>query len=255
MDSEVVYMKKILVFVFALATIFGITKEDIAEVWRSSQYVAYRFFVEESDFPKIRYEKVYKNGDDKLVFVLNPKSLVWVRMNEDCWMGDKVLYKVPSGIKDLEDVALEALEESTDATIVEGDGWYMLEYETRKGYFKVDIDESGIPMDIYRKIDGIVMKMDIHPVLEDLKDFKALLDGRKLSEELAFPKELGDIFKIFDWFSMKEENERIVIKGIINKKWHKIEVAFRRFKGCVKYGGLCVKSDPEVLKLLEGGSD
>ena len=255
MGSEVVDMKRVLVFIFALATVFAITKEDIAEIWRSSQYVAYRFFVEESDFPKIRYEKVYKNGDDKLVFVLNPKSLVWVRTDDGCWMGNEVLYKVPSGIKDLEDVALEALEESTGATIVEGDGWYMLEYETRKGYFKVDIDEAGVPMDIYREIDGIVMKMDIKPLLEDVEDFKALLKGRKLSDKLAFPRELGNIFKIFDWFSMEEGNERIVIKGIIDGKWHEVEVAFKRFKGCVRYGSLCVKSDPEVLKLLESGSD
>lgn len=248
-------MKRVLVFIFALATVFGITKEGISEIWRSSQYVAYRFFVEESDSPKMRYEKVYKDGDDKLVFVLNPKDLVWVRMDGDCWMGEDVLYLVPSGIKDLEDVALEALEESTSATILEGDGWYMVEYRTRKGYFKVDIDESGIPMDIYRKIDGVVMKMEINPLMEDVKDFKSLLDGRELSNKLAFPRELGDVFKIFDWFSMEGDGEKILVKGIINGKWHEVTVAFKRFKGCVRYGSLCLKSDPEVLKLLESGSD
>lgn len=248
-------MKKALVFILALATVFGVSIKDIVKIWKSSSYVAYRFFVEESDSPKIRYEKVYKKGDDKLVMVLNPKKLVWVRMDGNCWMGNKVLYIVPSGIKDLEDVALEALEESTDATIVQGEGWYMVEYVTKKGYFKVDIDESGIPMDIYRKIDGIVMRMDIQPTMEDVKDFRKLLNGRELSDELAFPEELGNIFRIFDWFSMKEEGDRIEIKGIIDEKWHRVEVAFKKFRGCVKYGSLCVKSDPEVLKLIESSSD
>ena len=248
-------MRRVLIFVLALATVFGITTRDIVKLWKSSSYVAYRFFVEESDSPKIRYEKVYKKGEDKLVLVLNPKKLVWVRMDGNCWMGNDVLYIVPSGIKDLEDVALEALEESTNATVVQGEGWYMIEYATKKGYFKVDIDDSGIPMDIYRKIDGIVMRMDIQPTMEDVKDFRKLLDGKELSDKLAFPEELGNIFRVFDWFSMKESGDKIEIKGIIDEKWHKVEVAFKKFKGCVKYGSLCVKSDPEVLKLIEGSSD
>ncbi len=255
MGSEVIYMKQFLIVFLVAVTSFAITVSGVIKRWENSQYIAYRFFVEESKSPKMRYEKVYKKGEDKLVFVINPKNLVWVRMGDKCWMGNKILYLVPSGIKDLEDVALESLKESTDATIVEGAGWYMIEYETKKGYFKVDIDEEGIPINIYRRIDGIEMKMDIEPVVEDLKGFRKLLGDRELSNKLAFPEELGNVFKIFDWFTMSEEGDKIFINGIIGEKWHIVEVAFRKFRGCVKYGNICVKSDPEVLKLLESHSN
>ena len=239
-----------LIPVIALSVSVG----DILEKWKSSEYVANRFFVEESKFPKMRYEKVYKKGEDKLVFVLNPKKLVWFREAGECWMGEDILYYVPSGINDLEDVAMEALESASDATIVEGDGWYLLQYETEKGYFEVEIDDLGIPSRIYRRIDGVEMKMTIEPLLEDVGDLEELLEGRELSDEPAFPEEIGEIMRIFDWFTVLGSDGNLEIVGIINGEWHKVKVGFKEFEGSVKFGSVYIEGDKRVMKILEGRS-
>ncbi len=249
-------MRKLITPILILASLaFSIMADEILQIWKESEYVSFRFFVEESKYPKMRYEKVYKMGEDKVVFVLNPSEIVWVREDGKCWMGDEKLYVVPSGIKDLEDVAIEALEEATDATIVEADGWYILEYSGEKGSFDVEIDEAWIPIRIARRIDGVEMKMTFEPLLEDVPSFQDLLKGREMTDELAFPEDFGRVLTLFDWFATSREGDLMKIEGIIEGKWHEVLVGFEEFEGAVRFGKIYVRSDQEVLKLLEGGSD
>jgi len=224
--------------VLVLSTLsFAIEVSEILQKWENSTYKAERIFLEKygEDAVRMRYEMVCKWSTDKIVKVDSPQEVIWLRNDDGCWIGKKVLYAVPIDIKDLEDIALEAAQEADEIKLDEDDDGYMLSFTTDRGSFFIKLNRDFLPLIIRRKLMRLTMEMEYKEYFDEVPKEEDVKKEFKISNKKAFPDEIARILRKLEWFSIEREPETIIIKGVYKNRMIYIEIApigrerFRRF--------------------------
>ncbi len=247
-------MKRILSLLVLMLTlsVFSIDLTEAIEKLDALSYKVERVFIEKlkDESVKLRFETVYKWGENKVVFVMSPEKIIWIRKDGQYWLGKDVLLYSPVDLKDLEDIAIEELE-SSDAKIKSSGEGYTITFKTDKGTFKITLDRDFRPVKIEREIMGIKMELDYKEYYDDVPSIKQVLKGLKLSDELAFPQEIGDILSMLSWFSISFEDGTIVVKGIFDGKLVSISISPKPHERFLKYGQIYINSsDEQILEEL-----
>ncbi len=232
---------------------FSVSLNEIAEKLVDLNYKAERVFIEKpkAGAVKMRLETVYKWGENKIVFIMAPEEVTWVRKEDEYWLGNDVLLYSPVDLKDLEDITLEELLSAPQVAIKEEQGNHLITFVTDKGKFELVLDEDFRPLRIVRSILGIKMEMEYREYFEDLPSMEEILAKLKLSDELAFPKEIGDVLMLLDWFTLFKEDNVIHIKGIFKGTFVDISISSQPFPGSLKYGNIYIKTEnKDIMKNL-----
>ncbi len=229
---------------------------SVVDLWKNVQYHAYRLVVEISPHPKMRYEEVFRWKDRKFVRVLIPERVDWYRYGNEVWMGREVLKLVPVEVLDLEDVALRELEESSEVFVRSFKYGYVLNFKTDEGDFKVVLDPEGRPLKITRKFSNIEIKMVYEDFMDTLPSAKSVISELKLSDSKLFPEEIGKVISCLDWFYMDFSDGVLVLSGISDGKWVKIEISKKRLNGSRRFGKFYIKAPEDFMrKILHEGFD
>ncbi len=235
-----------LIFIIAFSSlVVAFELDGIISTYENSEYTAKRVFIEESEIfgVKMRYETVYKWGTDKLVVVSAPSEVVWLRKDDESWMGkDGTLYRMPIILKDLSDLAFELLQAATDVEVEEELDEIFIRFTSIKGKFEIIIKDSS-PYKITRELNGIKMELE-YKEYEETQGKDDILRNYTLSDRYAIPEELGVVLELLDWFVIEGKEDGVIsIKGIYHGKLIDLKISLVESEGCVKVGNYCIYSD------------
>ena len=247
-DSEVMKLKT---SVLALILVVTSLLANVLDLWKNSEYHAFRIALEISPDPRMRYEEVYRWKDSKLVRVFVPVEVAWYRNEKGTWNGLRKLKRVPMKILDLEDIALrEVFKVSPEIT--EFKWGYKVSFETSKGKFTVWLNDKGIPLRIIRRFHDIEMKM-IYESWDSPPDEDKILRDYEISDELAFPESIGRALSCLDWFYFKTEDDLVKVRGMVDDRWVEFEISPVKRNGFVKIGSVYFRTDDKtIMRALMG---
>ncbi|MBT1247071.1 MULTISPECIES: hypothetical protein [unclassified Thermosipho (in: thermotogales)] len=172
-------------------------------------YHAFRLIFEyyKDQLQMVRYEEVFCEDGNKIVFVKVPKKVTWVKLNGKFYIGNGKL-KLSPPINDLEDVFYKYL----DAHKLSGD--FNGEITIVEKLFTIKaVKTNGMLTKIVRKFSNILTEMHFI-YLPTTKTFEDILSSLKLSNESDLPPKIYSILNKFLWFTPKISKDNLEIYAI-----------------------------------------
>lgn len=147
-------MKNVILLSFVFLTViltFAAPLDGILERYQKAYFEGRRFLIDMNSGSTVRYEQVVKEGNDKLVTVISPERIVWLRFQERYYIQkDTGLLELSFPIYDLEDYLMDVLKR----------GDYELLAHKRDGSGDVYVLKSGVQVfTIWVGEDGFIDKI------------------------------------------------------------------------------------------------
>ncbi len=148
-----VFLKKCVTLLVLLATTLTIAAplDGILERYQRSYFEGRRFIIDLNSGSTVRYEQVIKEKNDKLVTVISPERVVWLRFQEKYYIQkNSELLELTFPIYDLEDYLVDVLKREN----------YQLLAQKRDGSEDVYVLKSGVQVfTIWIGEDGFIDKI------------------------------------------------------------------------------------------------
>ncbi|ABR30637.1 hypothetical protein SU69_03975 [Thermosipho melanesiensis] len=195
----------------------------------SQSYHAFRLIFEyyKDQLQIVRYEEVFCEDGNKIVFVKVPKKVTWVKFEGKYYIGTNRTLKLSPPINDLEDIFYKYLythkiSEDFDGEITISEKLFTIKAEKKDGMIKK----------IIRKFNDILTEMHFVYLPSNLT-FEKVLSTFQLINKSDIPLKIYNILDNFLWFSPKVLEDDLEIYAV-DKNGEEVILLLSKKKGTYK---------------------